>query len=109
MNHLEFLEKLIILEQLIRREHTGTPDELAERLHISRSTVYEIIEELNMRGVEIKYSRRKCTFYYKNDAFLEVRFNIKSLTEIEDIDELKNISGGCKLFLFRPIFQTEGF
>jgi predicted DNA-binding transcriptional regulator YafY len=97
MNHFDFLEKLSILNKLIRREHTGTPDELAERLSISRSLLYEIIDELNARGVDIKYSRTNCTFYYNNDVFLDVHFSIKSLTDIDDPEELKNISGGCKI------------
>ena len=98
MNHIEFLEKLVVLEKLIRKERTGTPDELAERLSISRSTVYEIIDELNLRGIEIKYSRSRCTFYYKNDIFLDIHFSIKDLTNIDDLEELKNISGGCNFF-----------
>lgn len=98
MNRFEFLEKLVILEKLIRQGHTGTPDEIAERLSISRGTVYNIIEELNLQGVEIKYSRSRCTFYYKNDVFLDIYFNIKYCTTIDDPEELKNISGGCKFF-----------
>ena len=109
MNHLEFLDKLIVLEKLIRKECTGTPKELANRLHISRSTVYEIIDELKLRGVEIEYSRTHCTFYYKNDVMIDIRFSIKDLTNIDNPEELKNISGGMRFFSFRPIFQTEGF
>jgi len=106
MKPFDFLDKLCVLNKLIRMEHTGTPSEFAERLSISRSTLYEIIEELKARGVEIKYCRTRCTFYYNNDVFLDIHFNIKPLTDIDDASELKNISGGS-FFFFRPFHWTE--
>ncbi len=98
MKPFDFLDKLHVLNKLIRMEHTGTPGEFAKRLSISRSTLYEIIEELKARGVEIKYCRTRCTFYYNNDMFLDIRFIIEPLTEINDLGELKNISGGGNFF-----------
>ena len=92
MKPFDFFDKLHILNRLIRAEHTGAPGELAERLSMSRSTLYNIIEELKMRGVEIKYCRTRRTFYYNNDLFFDIHFNIKSLTDINKFDELKNIS-----------------
>lgn len=94
MNYFDFFDKLMVLIEMLRRGYTGTPDELAEHLNISRSALYRIIDELNTRGVEIKYSRSRCTFYYNNDMLIDFQFNIKSLSEIDDSD-LKNISGGC--------------
>jgi len=76
MKPFDFPEKLSIMDKLIRQEHTGTPSELAERLSIGRSTLYEIIDELYSRGVEIKYSRTRRTFYYNNEMFLDIRFAI---------------------------------
>jgi len=98
MNKFKVFENLITLEKLIRQRCTGTPDELARRLSISRSALYEIIDELKARGVEIKYCRTRCSFYYNNGMILDIRFDIKGLTHIDNPDELKDISGGCKLF-----------
>ncbi|MCL2502110.1 MAG: helix-turn-helix domain-containing protein [Bacteroidales bacterium] len=86
------------MNKLIIREYTGSPHELARRLSISRSTLYEIIDELNSRGVEIKYSRNRGTFYYNNDMFLDIRFAIKPLESIDEPKELKHFSGGCNIF-----------
>lgn len=108
MTHFEFLDKLIVLAKLIKKECTGTPEELMKRLSIGRDMLYKIINELNSYGVDIKYSRTRRTFYYDTDAVIEIYFDIKDLTEIDDPEELKNISGGCKLFCFRPFFRTEG-
>ena len=95
MNRIEFLEKLAVLSKLIAEGRTGTPNELAERLRISRTVLYEIINELKLRGIEVKYSRSRCTFYYNNDVLVDIQISIKSLKEIDDPDELKDISGGC--------------
>jgi predicted DNA-binding transcriptional regulator YafY len=107
MNHFEFIEKLTALHNLIRRGYTGTPKELARRLCISRSTLYEIIDELKQRGVDVKYSRSRCTFYYHNDVILELQFTIKGLTEVEDKEELRNIFGGMQTF-FVPSMILDG-
>ena len=53
---MSFIEKVQLLErmdQLIRLKSTGTPIELADRLNVSRSTIYEIIECLKSLGAEI--------------------------------------------------------
>ena len=89
MKPFDFPEKMYVMDKLIRQEHTGTPNEFAKRLSIGRSTLYELIDELYSRGVEIKYSRTRCTFYYNNDVSLDIRFAIKPLAGIH---ELKNSS-----------------
>ena len=104
MTKFENLESLILMEKLIRQRRTGTPNELARRLCISRSALYDIIDELKMRGVEIKYCRTCGSFCYNGDAFLDIRF---AITEINDREEMKNISGGYKVFSFRPLYWTE--
>lgn len=74
---MKFLEKLEVIERvdgLIRRKATGTPDELASRLGVSRSTVYELIECLQLLGAEINYCRNKKSFYYKTEMILKVGF-----------------------------------
>ena len=78
MSHFDFFEKMLVMHKLIIHGHTGTPGELAHRLSISRSTLYEIIDELNSRGVEIKYSRNRNTFFYHNDLPLGTLFSIKN-------------------------------
>ena len=108
MNHIEFLEKLATLTELISQKRTGTPEEVAERLRISRTVLYRIIDELKSRGIDVKYSRSRCTFYYNNDVLVDIQITIKSLTEIDNPDELKDISGGCKISTsFLKIFLSE--
>lgn len=98
MNHFDFLEKLSIMSKLISKGYTGSPSELAHRLSISRTTLYEIIDELNSRGTEIKFSRNRNTFFYDNDRFFDIRFSVKTLSDIDESLELKHFSGGSNLF-----------
>lgn len=46
------LERIDRLHHLIRCQATGTPDELATRLHISRRQLYNILEFLRDVGAE---------------------------------------------------------
>lgn len=106
MNSFELFDKLITLNSLICRGYTGTPDKLAQRLSISRSTLYRIIDELNIRGIEIKYCRTRCSFYYSNDVIMDLRFDMQNLSEINNQTELRNISGGMKNISFYPVFEV---
>jgi predicted DNA-binding transcriptional regulator YafY len=75
MNPFERITRLVDIHQLIKQEKTGSPAELAKKLRISRSQLYNVIEELEDYGALIKYSRKKETFYYNADFELsETKF-----------------------------------
>jgi len=116
MSRFKFIDRLILLEKLIRQRRTGTPDELAQRLSVSRSALYRKIDELNSYGAEIQFCRTRNSFYYGGDIVIDIFFRPKLLAEttgIEEmnVEEMKNISGGHKLFskIFSPVpfFGTE--
>lgn len=74
---MTFLEKLRTVErvdQLIRLKATGTPDELARKLGLTRSTVYEIIECMKSMDAEIKYCKTRKSFYYETEKVLAIGF-----------------------------------
>ncbi|HFA49584.1 MAG TPA: helix-turn-helix domain-containing protein [Bacteroidetes bacterium] len=64
MAFVQQLNLLIRLHYLIKRKATGTPDELAKRLSISRSALYNYIEVLRDLGAQITYCRSRQTFHY---------------------------------------------
>jgi len=110
MNEFKHLKKLISLERKIRKKNTGTPDELAKHLKVSRSGLYWLIEKLKSfdAGVEIGYCPFTKTHYYSGNKAIKLTFNIEveSLTEMTD-EEMEDVSGGTKLFSFffeSPIF-----
>ncbi|MDR0712348.1 MAG: hypothetical protein LBF67_08425 [Prevotellaceae bacterium] len=97
MSIFEFVDKVKLFNRLVEQRHTGTPQEFAERLGMGRSTLYEFIDELRSRDVDVSYSRKSRTYYYANHVSLEVRFDIRHLDELDD-DEAKKITGGRKIF-----------
>jgi len=74
--------RLVDVHQLIKHEKTGSPNDFAKKLHISRSQLYNIKEELEDYGAVIKYSRKMHTFYYCNNFDLSETVFWKN--EVED-------------------------
>lgn len=65
MNYREHMERFKKIRRLIEAQKTGTPEELAESLGISRRTVFEDLSELRDEGLDIAYSRKKKTYYIR--------------------------------------------
>jgi len=82
MSTFEKLTRLVDVHQLIKQGKTGSPNDFAKKLRVSRSQFYNIKEELEDYGAIIKYSRKLNTFYYDND--FEIRETAFWKNEVED-------------------------
>ena len=105
MKAIEQLERLKRMNELIKAECTGTPEEFSKMLRISESHLSRILENLKDRGVPVKYSRTRKTYYYPPDTTLKVEYSIRLISD----DEIKNIFGGCginPLMLFLEVEQN---
>lgn len=96
MNFIKQIERLQLLNKLIQEQNTGTPEELANRLNLSRRQLYNYIEELKDIGLEVCYSRRYTSFYFENRKKLKIDFSLEIL---ETEEKLKIDGGKCKKFL----------
>lgn len=67
MNSIKTLARLEKLHQLINQERTGTPKELATRMHLSERLVYNLIDRLKEYDAMIEYDRSRKTYYYCDD------------------------------------------
>ncbi|TVR19902.1 MAG: HTH domain-containing protein [Balneolaceae bacterium] len=102
MKFAEQIERLQYLDQLIRKQKTGSPAELAGRLDISRSQLYNLIGYLNDIGMKIRFSRMRNSFYYEcPDKDLEIQFSIKIITD----QKANTIYGGG--FVVLPSMKTK--
>jgi len=91
MNFLKQIERLKLLNKLIAQESTGTPEELANRLGLSKRQLYNQLESLKCLGVKIGYCKKQKTYYYEGESSrMDVSF---SLTWIND-GESQKIYGG---------------
>jgi transcriptional antiterminator len=92
MNFIKQIEKFQILSKLIHERNTGTPDELANRLGISRRQLYIYFEDLGSLGLEVCYSRRMNSFYFDNSKRLKIEFYLEVL---EPEEKRKTFGGKC--------------
>ncbi len=65
------------LHRLIKMCYTGSPDELAHKLHISKRHLYNVLDELRALGAKIDYSRSVYTFYYTNSFELHLNLQLR--------------------------------
>lgn len=94
MNFVKQIERLQLLNKLIREENTGSPEELAGRLGLSRRRLYDVIEDLQCWGAQVSYDRRNHTFCYTRPFDLNIRFSLSVMAD----DEVKKIFGGSASF-----------
>ena len=103
MNLSQTIERLQVLHSLISQKKTGTPEQLAKWLGVSRSCLYNLIEELRVFQIPILYSRKIESFYYEK----EVKFDLNLEIRIMNNEDLININGG-NLTFFVPSNFLDG-
>lgn len=64
MGLLKFIDRLKQIDHLIKTENTGSADEFAEKLGISRSMLMINLEEMRTLGAEIVYCPHKRSYRY---------------------------------------------
>jgi len=96
MNFIKQIDRIKKTHNLIQKQQTGTPDQFAKKLYISRSHLYNVVESLRDCGAIIKYSKKSESFYYDTPFDLELHYSLKIISN----DETKEIFGG---FSLRPI------
>ena len=97
------VEKKELMERvhlLIKRRATGTPDELAERLQVSRATVHRIMETMKGLGAPILYNFLNQTYEYEHPV--DFFFGFINKTDLQEIDgrEINGGFGGLKRLNF---------
>lgn len=81
MNFRKQAERINKAHQLILEEHTGTPNEFANKLKISRSQLYNLIDRLKAYEAPIKYNKKTESFYYSKPFDLELKYSVKIIIE----------------------------
>lgn len=74
----KMVDKLNRIDQLIRLKATGQPHELAGRLEISPSTLYEYIDIMrNVLSAPIRYCHIQRSYVYEKDGKVYIGFKNK--------------------------------
>ena len=71
----KYVDRLERLHLLIKRKGTGTVDELADKIQLSRRQTLEYISDMKEMGAPICYCKYRRTYYYTRDVKLTVGFS----------------------------------
>lgn len=78
------------LDQLIRLKATGTPEQLANRLNISRAGLFRIMDIMKHLNAPIKFDIYLQSYVYEKNVCFRFGFYITEL----DKQKAKEINGG---------------
>lgn len=103
MKAIEQLDRLKRMNDLIKAEKTGTPGEFSQDLGISDSQLYNLIEDLKIKGAPIKYSRSRRTYFYSEEFEFKLNYSLSFING----GELKLIFGGwIKNLLYSNFYRV---
>jgi predicted DNA-binding transcriptional regulator YafY len=103
MKLFEYLDRISLMHKLVSRQRTGTPEELARRLGVSRTSLYELIDELRSRGAPIAYSKSAKTFFYRQPYDIAVTCTLKPLSFAEAKESVGGAINFSKILFFRTL------
>jgi hypothetical protein len=90
---LKGIIKLYELDRQLHKGSTGNARILAKKVGVSRSTLFNLFEELKNIGAEIDYDNRNQTYFYKKE--IRIVFAIGRETDnYLMVNDLKKIIGG---------------
>ena len=96
---VKYLERINQIDRLVRFKSTGSAEDLATKLGISRSTLFETFEVMRAFGAEIAYCNTRKTYYYTQEGNLEIGFKPQNKLSKDDMEK---ISGGIKFSFLCP-------
>ena len=83
MKVFEFIEVVARFHQYVMRGNTGDAATFAEKLGISRASLYNLLDELKSYGIDIVYSRERQSFLYLHSERVEIKVSIGQYSEEE--------------------------
>jgi predicted DNA-binding transcriptional regulator YafY len=86
MKFTKQLNRFLHLDQLIRLKATGNPKNLARKIGVSESALYEYINEMKEMNAPISYDKVRNSYCYTEKVKLE--FGFKKM-ENDTIDKIK--------------------
>lgn len=87
------LSKLIRLDEVLKKGRPLSGVELAQYIGVSRSTLYNMFDELKELGAEIEYDAKWKTFLYANEFNIELKIHVGDKIVLGS-KELIRITGG---------------
>ena len=76
---MNFLKKIEYLDWLVRQRSTGTAEELAEKLRISKRSVFNYLNWMKEHGAPIRYNSFRRSYEYKEEVEFVAMFVKKKI------------------------------
>lgn len=103
MSLFRYLDRIKRIDALVRNKATGTPDEFAKKLGISKSMLMENLAELKKSGLPLEYSTLHRSYIYCTDYKL-------SFDNLLSNKESSSIRGGIVTnFDFNSVIIVEKY
>ncbi|MFU1857270.1 hypothetical protein ACK8HY_09655 [Sphingobacterium sp. NGMCC 1.201703] len=100
MQLFKYIDRINLLDKLIRQRRTGAQGELALRLGLSVSRLARIIEYLKDIGAPIAFDRSGNTYYYENEYSIQIKVEVqKENIHLMDIQQMKQANAGDNFVL----------
>jgi predicted DNA-binding transcriptional regulator YafY len=103
MSLLKYVERLKRMDDLIRRKATGTPDQFAEKLGISKSMLMINLNELKELGAPIKFNNIEQAYCYEKECSLLLQFELTK----QDASALKGGKNSFNNFIHSNTVRME--
>ena len=102
MTLFQQIDRMKYIHHLIYNRATGNPARFAGRLQLSKRQLFNILEEMRIMGLDIRYDKKSETYFYNGNIYLDISYSFKKLSN----SEVKNINEGGRFFqsaiLFHP-------
>ena len=102
MKSLKYIDRINKIHSFINSEKTGTPEAFAKKLYLSRRQMYNELEFLKNLNAQIKYCKKKETFYYTTNFEFSFRYVMIAISDEDAI----TINGGISPY---NTFNTERY
>ena len=83
MDILKYFNQIQAMDNYIRRKATGTPEQFAKKMNLSRSALMEYIKLLKDLNAPIEYDDYKRSYYYIFPCEFKIGFESKYLKNVE--------------------------
>lgn len=78
---LKYTDRLRRADQLIRLEATGAPRLFAQKLGISESYLYGILDEMKDMGLPLSYNKTRLSYVYTRPVRLHIEINVETIAK----------------------------
>ena len=100
MNIIRYLDRLKRMDDLIRRKATGTPEEFAVKMGLSRIALLKYIRLLKEMNAPVVFNHDRGSYCYLFPCQLKIGYESRLLDEKELVDiNAKSLKKFCEIIL----------